>query len=596
MLDKLVTLTLVVLSMRSVKAQSCLETPCYNGGDCVDAMCVCPIGFHKPLCQECSSITNCDVKNCTNERDQVCLKCEGDYGRDGAAYLPSPDATVCIEQCSWRDGKACFPGTCDEVGSCSCYNGFRGNTCLETYLQPDLYDFVGFLTDGQRNITTLSDAQHITFTNEHFPKQFTISWTSEFRRPIVDLPPYVLRWYFGIASVEAQIVLGSGGSITEQVAQPTCSSRVSRDFPVRRHECEETVHLSLEDHQIKTGDIIRATVRISTGGNRVIINRDAEDESRETYRTDYFQNRGGRAVDYLTFTFDLDDPYHCITSYECQSTMLHLESDVTTENYILVRWSDWVDSVSGIGEFTLKLYRIEIQGSTLKEVKEESELKFTDQSEMQVDLLLPDPGLYSLILEVRDRAMNTKLARRFVLFDNVNPPQLRFENPIVVRSASGDEINWLTSIENVKLLLDWGSRFWSRFVHENSLLNEIDEYVGVNVEYDQFNGTRGRPSVNNNMGIIRFEIISTIIRGDSIINRQYLNVHLNITHEFTYNADEIQNGDELVFLVIAWDIFNRSVEDSKSIKVESTPPEIINSSVLQNGRSLNTTGNVEANS
>lgn len=89
------------------------------------------------------------------------------------------------------------------------------------------------------------------------------------------------------------------------------------------------------------------------------------------------------------------------------------------------------------------------------------------------------PGMYSYILNVIDRANNTQYARSLVLYDPMSSITTYDTSPMIATSAA-EETNykWQNNLTN-PISVSWKSHFRNDFLESNKLLNKAGYTIQI---------------------------------------------------------------------------------------------------------------------
>lgn len=137
-----------------------------------------------------------------------------------------------------------------------------------------------------------------------------------------------------------------------------------------------------------------------------------------------------------------------------------------------------------------------------------------------------EPGVYSVILEVNDKANNSKYARRVAIFDQVSEISLSPTQRLFVKSASPDtNYTWQTH-QYSKIEVSWENHFINEIHEKGHFLAKILDYAprlsegtfGRRQDYkkilsgfDDDEGNRSKSAIPNINSIIRFDTRSRIL-------------------------------------------------------------------------------------
>ena len=215
-----------------------------------------------------------------------------------------------------------------------------------------------------------------------------------------------------------------------------------------------------------------------------------------------------------------------------------------------------------------------------------------------------EPGVYSVILEVGDKANNTVYARRFVLYDPVSQVSINSSFPMYADSAVpaagyrwqtvfGDGTNGATNI-----CVRWDNHFQNLLHEREKYLEEIlpfqhdlsdmsidrFNYKQIPDEYDDFEGKRQREKTQNFHGIIKFEI-ATSIANDQTPPGTLSDIPL--AEQFNVTQTGVSNGGLIKAWVRGTDILGNSIIDSMLLYFDKTNPFFIGNPIVEKNVGLN---------
>ncbi|XP_022105050.1 uncharacterized protein LOC110986986 isoform X2 [Acanthaster planci] len=573
---------------------------CPNGGTCgTPDHCSCTRGYYSPRCEPCTTIGHCSEISCSTSSDHECLQCEGDYGSLGSAYRLSWSKRYCYQQCSWRtDSNACYPGTCSSYGtSCRCSTGFSGTDCrtMNGSHAPILSEHRATLMSGSTILEspTGQGSMATVYTNVNNLASLRVHWISSYQPTgLPSLPssrrPYIHSVKLGVVNAGVSATVNRGGRVIYSPGSRTCTTAVNRvSFNRNRPatnlvSCEYTFSLSYSAWIPATGDVLRSDVYSTSGGYMKLYNRD----SNNRIETRYY--RGTTSSASSTFTFDFDDPYHCVdVGRGCRDTILNAGNDVTSEALIRITWQGWSDDHAGIKEYELEVRQL--SGSHGNEMTEilHSPAVCNGTASSGHSVTLPHVGVYSVVLAVVDNVSNIKRSRRFVLFDNdPNDVTILSDSPLHVVSATSEtNFTWLTNLESgggtTTVRLDWTGHFINANHHNQGFLKPIGSYAAgtIHPNYDQYFGLRGRAGILNKLGVTQFRAFydidhsggKTTIGVSDSNSDNWRNEATNT--QATYDLSLV-DGDSIRFWVEARDLAGHFVRDNVLVHADSSPPVI----------------------
>ncbi|CAG2221016.1 Vascular endothelial growth factor receptor 1 [Mytilus edulis] len=514
---------------------------------------------------------------------------------------------ICTGLADCSHTKPCYPGTCYGGRGCECTIGFTGRTCLTlnsdkfkplierinstfTYhsftKNRDVYNYMADATnriDGDIVWTNQNKFNQLEFDLEAYLDTETVFPNNP------PVPSYITEARLGIVAASVKIIhekLRRGERYIANETTLTCSG-VSDVQPIsdKSFKCYKKEPYII---QFDSGDRYKLKYSITTGGFRKL---------RNTYlRTQTYS--GISEENSMEFWFDYDEPNHCTEDYSCTSneSPLQLEEDIT-KLPISPKWSGWIDKLSGIGKYVIEIWKMEysIDNSGLREPEITTNfnpvpdyIKELPENPTKFPTYEPkDPGVYSVIIEVNDRANNSKYARRFVIYDKTSEISTSEIHRLYATSASNDtNFSWKTKFDK-NIDLSWTSHFLNE-VHEKGhfltkildytprLSDNIDrvDYKKILPKFDDTEGARNKMAITNINSIVRFETnhgkVSTKIPQHGWVSVSPIRENFS----FTLDEIQIQDGDSHQFWVRAFDIMGNTKVDSTVVHFDSSEPLI----------------------
>eukprot|EP00105_Crassostrea_gigas_P015186 XP_011432106.1 PREDICTED: uncharacterized protein LOC105331553 [Crassostrea gigas] len=446
----------------------------------------------------------------------------------------------CQEPVTCSHLQPCFPGTCNG-SSCICDEGFSGASCLqmESPQTATLSRFNATLKNVKR-----SDNRQLYQYNADAFSSFELLWVGrksynyfliDFEavyNPNIPYPPsYINGSAFGILSTHSRVILskiGRGGSGTTDVSLNTtlpCPVSYNDTSPSTEvYRC----HISYDqfDRTLEDGDNLTIEAVVETGGYRDLWHN-GQFYTRESFNRSITNT-------HINFMFDFTKPKHCSYTNNCSTTNdvpLKIPLDASKDPFTF-GVDDWSDIPSGIEKYFLEFHRMRkrLHTQTLteeapmnpfyREARNESSLPFPEFTP-------PDSGIYSVILQVTDKANNSEFARQIVIYDPNSTITTTGENNFHVSSAEKESnYNWQSRCSTVRVT--WENYFENSFHIDNHFLLPVEDFPtqfrGGNVEelkdeivkkvktfYDDHDGKRTISAVKHVNGITEFEYYYTYI-------------------------------------------------------------------------------------
>ncbi|XP_076090376.1 uncharacterized protein LOC143062597 [Mytilus galloprovincialis] len=195
-----------------------------------------------------------------------------------------------------------------------------------------------------------------------------------------------------------------------------------------------------------------------------------------------------------------------------------------------------------------------------------------------------EPGVYSCILEVSDRANNTRYARRFVLFDKTSAVTTQNENPMYCTTASSStSYAWQTNGGNT-VQISWKDHFINTVHADGHFLSPISayeprltdggrrvDYKNIENKFDDYEGKMNRNGIDNINGIVKFEFAYQSPTAD-VSNLKWTDRELSESTTLTLPSSE--DGFSQMFWVRAIDTMGNTKGDTTVVYFDASPPVV----------------------
>ncbi|PVD21755.1 hypothetical protein C0Q70_17556 [Pomacea canaliculata] len=205
----------------------------------------------------------------------------------------------------------------------------------------------------------------------------------------------------------------------------------------------------------------------------------------------------------------------------------------------------------------------------------------------------PEPGMYSIILEVGDRANNTKYVRRLCLYDPssqiTSDPRYR----LYVTSAS-DAANYSYQSDlSTPVSINWTNYFRNALHEDNALLGEVLVYptqlengkknIPRDGPLDDHQGSRTVDAIPNERGIINFQVAFAKDHNGGRFQplapafplSGWANLGLNTSYTLPLDLSPSE-ADTVTLWVKATDAMNNVKIERTQVTFDSTPPSVQN--------------------
>ncbi|XP_064614578.1 uncharacterized protein LOC135478236 [Liolophura sinensis] len=539
---------------------------CYNGGTCQSPnKCLCPVGFNGDLCA-----------------NPLC------------SYL-----------------KPCYPGTCGaNTDDCTCTHGFNGASCLtfEPGEQPEVptAQTVMYVVDPATSELFYSIETDATFpgggrsevfwTNLYFFNRLNITWESYYasRTDLPPLPSYITDVKFGIVESQAEVLhvkRQGAGWISDPPEIHRCQEHViSSDTPemgILQCRLDAGRYKKTLEHE----DMLNITVKSKNGGHRVIRKPDGS-TFKQTYTGRWNEKQ-------MQFRIDFREPFHCSINGTCSELPVSIHGPDIRKTGFTMKWPGWQDPLSGIERYTWRVFRLRAdRDGNLTEVDQPvySHQANGSLAGLETDNYTPDTaGMYSVYLQVSDKANNSRYARTLVLYDPSSQVEINTspDAELFVSSASSEvDFHWQTNLQS-PITVSWKKHFRNKFHEVNSLLNRVLPYPGnvyikeigdrkyviskeVDDNYDDHEGNRTVDAIRNVHGIVKFEVAR---RTDKVLGtscKQAPNSWNPVSdpwnEEHVFNLTR-QDGLTVCIWIRASDVFGNYQIDLTQVHFDATAPE-----------------------
>ncbi|XP_071145207.1 uncharacterized protein, partial [Mytilus edulis] len=506
--------------------------------------------------------------------------------------------------------KPCYPGKC-HGSTCVCTNGFNGGSCLtlqsKTFL-PTIEKINATFTYHSETLrrdeySYKCDATHmktadITWTNQgkfnqlQFYLKASLDDTYVFSRNPRPVPSYISNVTFGIVSATASVIhmkVKNEGYYKAKTDNLSCS-KPSPTNPITDLSCNLNTSYII---QFDSGDRYMVHFSVSTGGYRNLLNGHSN-FGRNTYIAIKTENS-------MQLHFDYEDPIHCFEDSNCTSGEIpfRLSHDVTNVS-LSPFWSGWKDKLSGVSRYVFEVWKMEYSYDKtglreplittafnpvplfIKELNATGSIHFPTYEPR-------DPGVYSAILEVNDRANNSKYARQVAIFDRTSNISTSSAHLIVVTTASpSSNFTWQTS-QFLKIEVSWSGHFMNEVHEKGHFLAKIldyeprlddgkqgrrHDYKKILPRFDDNDGVRNKSFIPNIKSIIRFETVGRHVISPLIFPKTGWKDVVPLSDNKTFPLTDIRDGDSYQLWIRAHDIMGNSKVDSTVVHFDRSPPTV----------------------
>ncbi|XP_052083561.1 angiopoietin-1 receptor-like [Mytilus californianus] len=202
----------------------------------------------------------------------------------------------------------------------------------------------------------------------------------------------------------------------------------------------------------------------------------------------------------------------------------------------------------------------------------------------------PDgPGVYSVILEVNDKANNSKYSRQVAIYDRTSNISTSSIHLIDVTTASKlTNFTWQTS-QFSKIDVSWSGHFMNEVHEKGHFLEKILDYVPrlsdgkfgrrhdykkILPSFDDNDGVRNRSFIPNIKSIIRFDTVGRQGIPMSTFPKTAWQDVTPLNDNKSFPLMDIRDGDSYQIWIRAHDIMGNSKVDYTAVHFDRSPPSV----------------------
>jgi hypothetical protein len=207
-----------------------------------------------------------------------------------------------------------------------------------------------------------------------------------------------------------------------------------------------------------------------------------------------------------------------------------------------------------------------------------------------------EPGIYSCILEINDRANNSEYVRRIVIYDNSSMVNTSETKALYVSTASSDaNFMWQTTFSEdglTQVNVSWQGHFFNPIHEEGHFLANVlkyearlsdpnnpklHDYKRILTNFDDNEGERTISSIPNIHSIVKFEITNehiTAQRTEPAKSNWRTISPLQEKDSFDLPEHTLQDGHAVQVWVKAYDIMNTMTVDTTVVRFDKSPPDL----------------------
>ncbi|XP_069134181.1 uncharacterized protein [Argopecten irradians] len=538
----------------------------------------------------CGRIPDCSNTLCRSRSDRWCTRC-----RDADLFKLDNGGRSCARTCSWED-RWCWPGTC---GSPDTHNYARNCACDSinfrrvydsTQARCELKKSPKAVTcrmkiidenNGERmSLVSPDQPNHCSNQNDFYGniqvKQIFTETKFDFLVDVSNFnstkPKFVMDYAFGVTDVHFHIVRkplsGSDTVKTFSIKEDTNSNNPLSHVTYDR--------MLVNSFSLRNGQRLCLRYIVQGGGHMISKNV----QTNTLHSVPYPKTSTTRE---LCYWYDDAPPEHCLEHSVCGTEPLDTASRILTSRNFTVTFTGWDDPspvpgdpkfASGIHTYVVNMYEAKEAGPDYLNVGRTPVIPAVEQTspvDITIPSNLPNPAMYTVVLEVKDIAGNVRQARRFVLFDNSSKVVTRDDRPFYSTTASqGTGYKWQTNLGQI--CYSWTDRFINdKFYHLNLLKPIKADYHGlISGIYEQTTGLLPVSGTENVHGLTRFRY--TLSRDDDLIIQE-TDVP-NFTSQMLCISPTLSDGETYRLHLMTEDIMSHSYEESVTIHIDSSEPDI----------------------
>lgn len=270
---------------------------------------------------------------------------------------------------------------------------------------------------------------------------------------------------------------------------------------------------------------------------------------------------------------------------------------IISQTPIQITWDGWTDDLSGVNMYTFYVFDLGIDSRTGELTERNTNMSvYSEQVQPKAAFPTYTPksmGMYTILLEVADKANNTMYARRLLLYDNTSSVSVN-HNKMSITAAVGDTNHlWISTTQNESKLAEpiqvrWSKHFENTDHVTSKVLTTVSpfkseimggfRYRFVSPRLDDNDGLRTLKSIENRHGIVR---VQTVFKRDKDGGKTITQVpSVGWENAMNYLAEQASlniprlDGDSIRIWVKAYDVLDNSATDSILVHVDSSPPVI----------------------
>ncbi|KAK3588467.1 hypothetical protein CHS0354_004681 [Potamilus streckersoni] len=526
----------------------------------------------------------------------------------------------------------CYPGICVNHDSCSCDIGFNGtgqDACLT--MTPDKgMPEIGLSTCTLSHVRRSNGTTKFAYITDGYSNETDTLWSNQkdfnylkFEFQSVYKPPYLLNrpWYihdseFGIVNATVSVNISkiprSGGPVRDVAFTKHYNCQGQNDTTPNK----DIANCMIIDDQfsinIEHGDWLHVVFTAKSGGYRKV----NTNQKQTMTETQIYKGQIDRKE--VEFKFDFEAPEYCSESnnFKCSTsidTPLKIEKEFT-KLPLNISWAGWTDELSGMERYHLEVFKLSADPyGNLEELSPLTPVSYADFNHTHDNIYrhfyTPEKdGMYSVLLQAADKANNSKIVRRLVLYSpNSNISLNKKEDGKIFVSSAVLETDymWQTAKvgDKINITVEWVNHFTNKFIQVGNLLNKVKPYPiqfqeiqmdGILrslkfVSLDDDEGARTTSEIPNKHGIIRFEAVTSYSDDTNLPAHGWFDIP-NVDEKFSFSVT-LNDGKTTRIWVRAHDILGNTIVDGTEVHFDTSGPIVSKESVYLVRNQVNGTYN-----
>ncbi|KAK3603135.1 hypothetical protein CHS0354_042957 [Potamilus streckersoni] len=311
----------------------------------------------------------------------------------------------------------------------------------------------------------------------------------------------------------------------------------------------------------------------------------------------------------VQFKFDFYVPMHCSESnstVNCRinDVPLKIEHEFT-KLPVNISWAGWEDDLSKMDRYHIEVFKLSpdpygvLQEMTPLKPVYSADFNHTHDSIYQHTFTPLEDGMFSVLLQAADKANNSKIARRLVLYAPTSNISLTtHDNGRLYISSAEPETGYMWQTTKVgqmaEIIVEWKNHFVNKFISEGKLLNKVKAYPiqfqdiqregilqSTKFVFPGLDDNEGQRTVDekpNKHGIVRFEAVISLSDGTNEPQQGWFDIS-GLAENFTFN-ETLRDGRTARIWVRAHDVLGNNISDKTEVHFDFSGPLVKNDSIV----------------